>query len=304
MKTKPVPRPWVNLPGHKLRVLARAFVKFNDDYGFFLSSGITFNFLMSLIPFSMLLLAVVGTYLYNSEEVLLQIRRYLQNVAPSLDPQIMENLLDIIKTRQVVGIIGLAGLIWVSSMAFSSLRIGLNIVFDVKQGRGIIRGLGIDLLMILLAGTLLLLSMVLTSVITFLEETRPWSILNLGPALQWALKYPLPFSLSYVTFFLTYKIIPNRNIASVSALQGALFASVSWEIAKHLFGWYVVHLSRYHILYGSLSTLIIFIFWVYYSVAILLVGGEFAWLLERESAGPPPLRKESGKGPDFPGGCG
>jgi uncharacterized BrkB/YihY/UPF0761 family membrane protein len=50
--------------------------------------------------------------------------------------------------------------------------------------------------------------------------------------------------------------------------------------------------------------LIIFIFWVYYSVAILLVGGEFAWLLEREAAGPAPLRKESGKGPDFPAAAG
>jgi uncharacterized BrkB/YihY/UPF0761 family membrane protein len=33
--------------------------------------------------------------------------------------------------------------------------------------------------------------------------------------------------------------------------------------------------------YGSLSTLAIFFFWIYYSSAILLLGGEVAFLLEK-----------------------
>jgi uncharacterized BrkB/YihY/UPF0761 family membrane protein len=33
--------------------------------------------------------------------------------------------------------------------------------------------------------------------------------------------------------------------------------------------------------YGSLGTFIIFVFWVYDSSAILLLGGEIAFLLER-----------------------
>jgi membrane protein len=53
-----------------------------------------------------------------------------------------------------------------------------------------------------------------------------------------------------------------------------------WELAKHLFGWYVTHLTRYSVIYGSLSTLIIFFFWIYYSAAILLLGGEFAFLID------------------------
>ena len=57
-------------------LLWQALRKFNDDNGFFLSSGIAFNILINLIPFILLLLALVGTYLYNDQEVLNHIRAY------------------------------------------------------------------------------------------------------------------------------------------------------------------------------------------------------------------------------------
>ena len=66
-----------------------ALKKFSDDNGFFLSSGITFNILINLIPFIMLLLALLGTYLYNDQEVLDHIHIYLRDMAPSFDPKIM-----------------------------------------------------------------------------------------------------------------------------------------------------------------------------------------------------------------------
>jgi membrane protein len=61
-----------------------------------------------------------------------------------------------------------------------------------------------------------------------------------------------------------------------------LFASLLWELAKHLFAWHVVHLAEYSIFYGSLSTLVIFVLWVYYSSTVLIVGGEFAYFLEQD----------------------
>jgi membrane protein len=81
--------------------------------------------------------------------------------------------------------------------------------------------------------------------------------------------------------FLIYKIIPNRKIQFKTALQAALFTSLLWEVAKQLFGWYVLHLGRFSMVYGSLSTLAIFFFWIYYSSVILLMGGEVAFLLEK-----------------------
>jgi membrane protein len=67
------------------------------------------------------------------------------------------------------------------------------------------------------------------------------------------------------------------------ALQAALFTSLMWEVAKHMFGWYVLLSPRFSMLYGSLSTLAIFFFWIYYSATILVWGGEIAFLLEKKA---------------------
>ena len=260
----------------------RALKKFNGDNGFFLASGITFNILINLIPFIMLLLALVGTYLYNDQQVLNHIRAYFRDVAPALDPKITKNLTDVIQSRQIVGVLGFIGLLWFSTWVFGSLRIAFNIVFQVEKSRGILPGIGIDLLMILLTGILLLVSMFLSSAIAALQSFRAQIPVAIGPTVQWILKYVLPFILTFCMFFLIYKIIPHKRIHFKSALQAALFTALLWELAKQLFTLYVVHIARYTILYGSLNTLVLFVLWVYYSSTIVVVGGEFAYFLEED----------------------
>jgi membrane protein len=124
--------------------------------------------------------------------------------------------------------------------------------------------------------------MLLSSFVTFLEGYQGQISVVIGPTIQWILKYLLSFFFTFCMFFLIYKIIPNKRIHFQSALQAALFTSLLWELAKHLFTWYVVHIASYSLLYGSLSTLVVFILWVYYSSTILLVGGEFAYFLEED----------------------
>ena len=265
-----------------LRLLWAVLKKFDGDHGFFLSGGITFNLLICLIPLILLFLAFLGTYLYSDREVLTHIRRYLERAFPSLAPRIMKNILRVIHDRKIVGILGIGGLIWTSTWVFSSLRTALNIVFQAEKGRGILRGKAIDLFMIFLAGFFLLATLLFTSAITFIQGYRLSSFLNLGPIIQFILKYIIPFFFTFWMCFLIYKIIPNRKIHFKTALQAAFFTSLLWEVAKQLFGWYVLHLGRFSMVYGSLSTLAIFFLWIYYSSAILLLGGDVAFLLEKE----------------------
>jgi len=253
--------------------------KFDRDHGFFLSAGITFNLLICLIPFSLLMLGFVGTYLYSSREVLQQIHRFFESSVPSLDPKIMRSILRIIRDRKIAGVLGMGGLIWASTWVFSSLRIALNIVFQVKKGWSFIRGKAVDLSMILLVGLLLILSITFTSGATFIQRFHFAFFPEIGIGLQFVLKYLLPFIFTYWMAFLIYKIVPNRKIHYQAALQAALFTSLLWEVAKQLFGWYVLRLGRFSMIYGSLSTLVIFILWVYYSSVILILGGEVAFFI-------------------------
>ena len=243
---------------NKLHFLWGVLTKFNDDHGFFLSSGITFNLLICLVPLLLLLLALLGTYLYSSREVMNHIRQYMENAFPSLDPKVMKNLLRIIRDRKIVGGVGIAGLVWTSTCVFSSLRTALNIVFQVETGRGILRGKGIDLLMILSVGVFLLISMLMTSGVAFIQGYRIRLFLDMMPIIRFVLKYLIPFFFTFGMCFLIYKVIPNKKIRVKTALKAALFTSLLWEVSKQIFGWYVLHLGRFSVLYGSLSTLGIF----------------------------------------------
>jgi len=264
-----------------MSLLLRALKKFDRDNGFLLSSGIAFAVLLCMIPLTFLLLALIGAYLFSEQEVLIHIRDYLENIFPSLDPQIMENFLRIMQDRQIVGILGVGGLAWTSTWVFSSLRTALNLIFEVGKGRGVLRGKALDLFMVLLAGIFLLMSMVFTSAINFFQGYQYLFRIDIGPLLALILKYFFPFFFTYCMFFLIYKIAPNKIIPSGIAFKAAFFTSLLWEMAKHLLGWYVLHLGRFSLVYGSLGTLVVFFLWIYYSAIIFLLGAEIAALMEK-----------------------
>jgi uncharacterized BrkB/YihY/UPF0761 family membrane protein len=106
---------------------------------------------------------LIGTYLYSDQEIFRQVQRYFEIAFPSLDPRITQTLMTIMQDRQIFGILGMGGLIWVSTWVFSSLRMALDAVFEVERSRGMLRGLVLDFFMLLVAGFFLQASLVLTS---------------------------------------------------------------------------------------------------------------------------------------------
>jgi membrane protein len=273
---------WTKKLIHFIKLHWLALVKFYSDDGFFLSSGIAFNILLNMIPLILLLTAFAGIYLSGYLDVINRIQIYLSDVAPALDPDITANLIAIIQARNISGIVGFGALILFSVWIFRSLRIALSIVFKVEKKRGIIKGFAIDILMLLIAEILLLANMGISSYIIVIQNMQGKLFLTIAPAMQWILKYLLPFIIAFCMFFLVYKITPPRKIRFKSAIRAALFAGILWELAKHIFEWYVIHIAEYSTIYGPLSTAIVFIIWIYYSSAIFIIGGEYVYFLEIE----------------------
>jgi membrane protein len=274
---------WLKKSWNFLNLHWKAVAKFYSDDGFFLSSGIAFNILLNMIPLILLLTAFAGIYLSGYLDVISRIQTYLSDVAPALDPDITTNLIAIIQARNISGIVGFGALILFSVWIFRSLRIALSIVFKVEKKRGIIKGFAIDIMMLLIAEILLLANMGISSYIIVIQNLQGKLFLTIAPAMQFILKFLLPFIIAFCMFFLVYKITPPRKIRFKSAIRAALFAAVLWELAKHIFEWYVVHIAEYSTIYGSLSTAIIFIIWIYYSSAIFIIGGEYVYFLEIEN---------------------
>lgn len=266
-----------------LRFFGSALAKFDRDRGFFLASGIAFQMLLCLVPFTLLVLSFAGAYLSAHQAVIDQIGRYLEQAAPALDPAVRKNLLEIIGHRTTTGVVGTIGLIWIASTVFGWLRIALNTIFEVPKARGTLRGMGLDLVMIVLCGTSFLFSVGLTAVIEYLRRvSSPLFPALTGRLLGIALSYLVPFLVMLMICFLIYHLVPNRRVSLRAALLGAVFTGLLWEAAKHLFTWYVTAFKSYSLLYGSLSAAVVLLAWTYYSAAVLLLGAEVTVLLERE----------------------
>jgi len=84
-----------------------------------------------------------------------------------------------------------------------------------------------------------------------------------------------PALFASVAFALLYLFLPNAKVKPRAALVGGLFAGVAFELAKQAFA----SVSKSMVasqseVYGAIATLFVFLFWVYISWTIVLLGLE------------------------------
>ncbi len=99
------------------------------------------------------------------------------------------------------------------------------------------------------------------------------------------LRYIAPFVLVLLTFTAVYKIVPHVRVHTRHAFAGAMLVTVLWELAKHVFTWFVQNIAYIGTIYGSLTTFILFLLWMYYLSCIFLLGGQFVKSLGGRNAG-------------------
>jgi len=96
-------------------------------------------------------------------------------------------------------------------------------------------------------------------------------VIFLGSLYQ-VLKYPLSIILIYINIKLLYTIAPDKKIASHTTTFGAIFTTLTWVIATEVYSFYVVTFSNYDIFYGSISSILILLIWVYLLSYIFVLG--------------------------------
>jgi len=82
-----------------------------------------------------------------------------------------------------------------------------------------------------------------------------------------------PFLIQLILLLAAYTLIPHRRVRVRHAFIGALAATVLIELAKHGFASYIEH-SSYEQVYGTLAIVPIFIFWIYLSWILVLLGAS------------------------------
>jgi membrane protein len=82
-----------------------------------------------------------------------------------------------------------------------------------------------------------------------------------------------------IFFLVTVKIFLNIKIRIKDRLFSAALFSALWIFARELFKLYLIHISRVNLLYGSLSSVIVILLWIFYSSAALLYSVEVMYVL-------------------------
>lgn len=266
----------------------RVYHKAGQDDIFFLAGGIAFNILLGAVPFLFLLISILGyvlrTYVDDPEAATM---RYILEVLPASADMIeftRTTVGDLVGGSAQFGILGLVLLVWVSTRLIGSLRSALRSVFDVQEDRGIIGGKIFDAKMVVVAGTLFVAN---TAITVALEAAQTYGIELLGLSEGGVVRTAralfaqgLAFGFIFLMFVLIYRYLPARRIPWRIALVSATFSAAVFELLKSAFALYVSYVASYRTAYGALGTVVVLVFWIYYSSAVFVLGGEVGQIYE------------------------
>ena len=263
------------------QLLIRTWREFVDDNCATHAAAIAFHTLFGLFPL-LLGTGVILSFFSAGREAYADALQNLGELFPEAEDLVEQNVRGSVDLRGEFGVVALGTLLWSGSRIFQALRLALNAAWDVTGRRQALRGKAIDVGAVLLIGPLMLLSVASTA---FIETVR-YVVTNLGETVSFLeflgaeaiwlpVLYLVPLATSVLLFEIAYVLLPNLRVRWTHALPGALLAAVLFEAGKLGFAWYVSNLASFSLVYGSLSTVIVLMVWIYISAIILLIGAEF-----------------------------
>lgn len=255
---------------------------FSADRCTFLAAGLCYFVFFALFPL-LLLMVSVGGYFLTSGQALAQAETLIGHVFPQQQALLVGSLSAVVAHRAEASLFGLLTLLWASKNVFLSLGQALNAIWGVPADRGYVRENLLAIALSLSVGLVVYLVGVGLAALSAISNMVP--LLGLAPAeipgAVLVLAEVLPVTLAAGLLFALFLVLPNRRVPVRPAFAGALVAAGAWEVLRRLFGFYVDHVARFDLVYGSLSGIVVFLLWIYISANLFLLGAEIARVLHQ-----------------------
>lgn len=241
------------------------------------AAGIAYYLLLSLFP-ALTILTAVLSYL-PVQDGLQEAASFLGYVIP---PQIMtlieQQLTRIIPHRAALLSFGLVTTLWLASVAFKGLILGLDMVHGPNTQRPLWVTRILAFALTIGVGVLLLIGVLLTSVgpSLWVHFSRVMPIeslwLRLVPFLKWSVSALVLFS----AIELLYVLGPSLPVSKRVTIPGAAAATVLWLALAWGLGFYFHHFGelKFARLFGFLAAPALFLTWLYSSAVAVLFGAE------------------------------
>jgi membrane protein len=274
-------------------LLGRTFREFAEDNGTAMAAAISYYVLFSLFPLLIFAVGVMGIVIQDErikQELIDMVLEYIP-FEEGTDEQFVSNIERIeLLGSSAFGIVGLLGMAWSGSNMFAIIRRMMNVAFDVGSRRPFVRQKLVDFAMVGIIGLLFLASLIVTGTLRVTEALAA-DIPVVGPiseTLGWGwnvASFFIPVLVSLTAFFIIYWFLPATKVRARDAIIGAFCAAVCFEAGKIGFSVYLENFGNYNAIYGSIGTVVIFLFWVFISSNILLIFGEMTAELPHVLAG-------------------
>jgi len=270
------------------------FAKFAYDRGNMLAAAVSFYALLSLAPLFLLAVGVFAHLLGSPERAYALLVDYIGKFSPAFvheqETGIRTLMTQLIRGKDVAWGVGAIGLAWAATQIFVSLEIAMNAVWKVTERRNFIKQRLVAFGMMLIIGLLFAVT-IGVSALAHLAQNIRLPVLGLEAAdlpFAWHfLTASLPPILAFLMFLAIYQVLPSANVPFRPASAGAATSAILWEVARRLFGLYVIHFANFNKVYGPVTTMIVLALWIYYSAVVSVLGAEVAIIYQEKSSSSP-----------------
>lgn len=276
----------------------RGFLKrFNEDHVGAYAAQSAYFILLSFIPFVLLLVTLVQ-YTPLTQEI---VTDALVGLVPTEFSSFIKGIVSEVfgKSPAFVPLSAVIAL-WSAGKGINSLTNGLNCIYRVEETRGYV----INRLRSTFYTLIFVLAVALTLILLVFGNQIQAGIAAKFPMIAKVTSFIIgmrtfiTLAMLCAVFLLIYKFVPNRRASFKSQFPGAIVSSVAWSIFSLAFSIYIDFAPGTVNMYGSLTTLVLIMLWLYFCMWIVLIGAEInsyfedklRWL---ETAALTKLRKKS-----------
>lgn len=230
-------------------------------------------FMLCMIPIILLLLTLVRYTPITKADVMSAVIRVFPSSVESMITTIVNQVYN-----QSMGIIPVTILValWSAGKGVLAITTGLNCIYGCRETRNYvflrIRSTIYTMMFLLVIILLLVLSVFGNTLNIFIAEHIPL-VKNVA---DWLIEVRIVITPIVLMIFslLIYKFLPNRRDKILRQLPGAVFAAIGWMIVSWIFSVYVDVFRGFSSMYGSLTTIVLIMLWMYFCMYSILLGGE------------------------------
>lgn len=248
--------------------------KLNEDHVYAYATQSAFFIIISAFPLLMLIFSLIR-YTPVTEEFLLSAA---SNVMPETLKPLAESLIREIYEKTSGTVISFTAIftVWSASKGVLAIIRGMNNVFNIKEKRNyfILRLIASLYTVLFVVGIVLSLAMVVFGN-TLLSAFRKHV-----PILYDLVEWIIGMRILYVPVILTllfiglYKLIDDKKYTFMNHLPGALFSAIGWMGFSYFYSLYIDNFAGKSYAYGSLTTIVLLMLWIYICMYILFIGAE------------------------------